>query len=202
VEALVETVKLLVTRPNEAFERAREKGDYVSPLAYALICGFVAAVAGALWNVLFNQAMLATLPPEMKESMGKFYSFGMLPVVVIITLAAMVIGIFIWAGLVHLSLSIVGGLANSTAGFEGTFRACCYGYTAQLANVVPMVGGLVAVVWWYVLCAIGLIKLHKASTGQAVAAVLIPLAVCCVCIGVGAALMGATIAAILSGAQH
>ena len=70
VEALVETVKLLVTRPNEAFERAREQGDYFSPLAYALICGFVAAVAGALWNVLFNQAMLATLPPEMQEGMA------------------------------------------------------------------------------------------------------------------------------------
>ena len=50
--SLMETAKLLVTAPGEAFARAREKGDYGSPLIFAII--FI--------SVLFSLAALLGLP--------------------------------------------------------------------------------------------------------------------------------------------
>ena len=79
-------------------------------------------------------------------------------------------------------LVIVGGLEKSTAGFEGTFRVVSYATIAQLANVIPIAGGLISLVWSLILAILGVQKLHDTPQGKAVLAVLIPAIFCCVCI--------------------
>ena len=74
---------------------------------------------------------------------------------------------------------IVGG-ANMD--FETTYRTCCYcGGSTSILGILPLCGGLIALIWQIVALIIGLSKTHETSTGKAVAAVLIPSAVCCVC---------------------
>src|SRR6266542_3106443 len=97
--------------------------------------------------------------------------------------------------ILHFCCMLVGALQNSRSGFEGSLRAVCYSEVSSLASVIPVVGGLIAIVWWIVLAVQGVERLHRTTSGKAVAAVLIPVVVCCgglLLIGlvVGAAILG------------
>ena len=78
VGSLVETVKQLVTRPVETMDSAREKGDYGSPLLFAVVFMVIGAFFSALWSLLGPgpDAMMSQLegiegiPPELLEAIG------------------------------------------------------------------------------------------------------------------------------------
>jgi hypothetical protein len=87
-----------------------------------------------------------------------------------------IIGVFIYAAILHLMLMIVGGAHN---GFEATVRVVCYAQTAQLANIIPFCGGIVALVWQIILFVIGFATAHRTTQGKAILAVVLPLVLCC-----------------------
>jgi hypothetical protein len=203
--ALVETVKLLVTSPGQAYAMTREKGDYGSPLIFAVIFFIFGAILSGLWQLAFGPApwleYIEQMPPEMREAMAGAGTGGPVGLVVGIVLTPLIgiVALFIWSGIVHLVLQLLGGLRDSTAGFEGTFRAIAYSSVSQIAYLVPLVGPLLGVVWSIVLNVIGLSTLHRTSQGKALAAVLIPVLLCCCLIAAVFAMMGAAIGAALSG---
>ncbi len=84
---------------------------------------------------------------------------------------------FIFGGLVHMSLMLVGGAKKT---FETTFRVISFsqGSSAPL-QLVPCCGGLVALVWCLVANCIGIARTHEIDTGRATLAVLLPVIVCC-----------------------
>jgi hypothetical protein len=148
---------------------------------------------GQLWGMLFNASMFSMFPGEMGDQMGAMAatSIGAFIGTLILAPIFVAIGLFIWSGLLHLCVMLVGGLGESTSGFEGTFRVVSYVTVAQFANIIPVVGGLIALVWSIILGVIGLTDLHRTTQGKATAAILIPIALCCVC----AMVLGATLAA-------
>jgi hypothetical protein len=186
--ALFETVKLFVTSPTEAYARARERGDYMAPLLYAVLIGWVMGIIGQLWSLLFQGAWMSMMPADFRDQMG---AMGMgasnaagFVLGLILTPLIIVIVLFVWSGIVHLFLMMLGGHQQSASGYEGTFRTVAYAQTASLAQIIPVFGGLIAFVWSIVLVVIGLVRMHRTSQGKAVGAVLLPIALCCVCIGV------------------
>jgi hypothetical protein len=203
--ALFETVKLFVTSPTEAYARAKERGDYLSPLLFAVIIGWVMGIIGQLWNLLFQGAWLSMIPADFRDQMGAMgmgaSSAAGFVLGLILTPVIIVVVVFIWSGIVHLFLMMLGGHKQSASGFEGTFRAIAYAQTASLAQIIPIpvIGGLIALVWSIVLYVIGLVRMHRTSTGKAAGAVLLPIVLCCVCIGLGAVLIGILGASALSG---
>jgi hypothetical protein len=96
---------------------------------------------------------------------------------------------------------VVGAFKDSTAGFEGTLRAVSYASVGSLAQIVPFVGGMISTVWTIVLSIIGIVALHKATQGKAAAAVLLPIALCCVCGIVAALVGGAALFSLIAGQQ-
>ena len=70
---------------------------------------------------------------------------GFVATVILAPILVIVI-LFIWSGIVHLCLMLVGGTGSSTSGFEGTFRAISYAQVASLAQIVPVAGGLIGIV--------------------------------------------------------
>lgn len=193
--ALIETAKGLITAPGRAFAEMREKGDYASPILFAVIIGTVGAVINQIWNLVFGASFVDMMPPEMQSQWGEFMAPGVGSVVINIVLAPLyvLIGLFIGSAIYHLFLLMVGGTKESTAGFEGTVRAVSYGSVANIAMIIPIVGSVVAVVWSIVLYVIGLSRVHHTSTGKALAAVLLPLLLCCVCL----IILGMTVGAAL-----
>lgn len=189
VTALVETAKLFALRPAEAWRRTPGSGDYFAPLVYGLALSWVGAVFSTVWSRMLTAPWIAFLPPEARRMMGDGLAAGALSSVGILLVypALFAIGIFIGTGIFHVCLMVVGGLTNSRAGFEGTFRASAYSSVADLANAVPFFGGLVAAVWKIYLVVVGVVAIHRTTTGKALTAALIPVAVCCLCVGIGIA---------------
>jgi hypothetical protein len=95
----------------------------------------------------------------------------------ILTPLFLVLGSFIGAGILHLSLMLCQGAKQP---FETTFRTYCYasGAAAPL-QFVPICGAYAAGIWALVCLCIGIAKAHEINTGRAVLAVLLPTIVCC-----------------------
>lgn len=202
--SLVETAKGLITAPGAAYAQMREKGDYGSPIVFAVILGTLGNIIGQIWNLAFGAVWVGFLPPDARSQIGPMLETNVVATVVSIVLAPVfvVIGLFLFAALYHLFLLIVGGTRDSSAGFEGTVRAVGYGHVSYLAYLIPVVGPPIGFVWGAVLAAIGLSRAHHTSGGKAAAAVLLPWLVCCVCIGIAAFTMGASILAAIGAANQ
>jgi hypothetical protein len=196
LEALYETAKLVVTAPTEAFRRMSITADLGRPLLYAILLGWVGIIAGQLYSIALRGVTANLLPFQSAE--GLAMGTGVSIAVMVLAPVFVLLGIFIWAAIVHLFLMMVGG-ANS--GFGATVRVMCYSTTAQLAQIVPLCGGIIGSVWAIVLEIIGLAQAHRTSQGKAALAVLLPLVLCCVCIAIVVAMFGAAIMAAVRNAQ-
>jgi hypothetical protein len=156
----------------------RQSGDSTSPLLFGTaICWLSMAVQGILFRLIAAPA----LPAFLGRRFGTLNRFGGMGLAVRLIIAPLIIVIvlFLGAAILHLCCMLVGALQNSTSGFEGTLRAVCYSEVSSLASIIPVVGGLIGVIWWMVLAVQGVQRLHQTTSGKAVAAVLIPVVVCC-----------------------
>jgi hypothetical protein len=196
LEALYETAKLFVRVPTEAFRRMSVTADLGRPLLYAILLGWLGIIAGQLYSIALRGVTANLLPFQSAE--GLAMGTGVSIAVMVLAPIFVLLGIFIWAAIVHLFLMMVGG-ANS--GFGATVRVMCYSTTAQLAQIVPLCGGIIGSVWAIVLEIIGLAQAHRTTQGKAALAVLLPLVLCCVCVAIVVALFGAAILAAIRSAQ-
>ena len=181
VSAFCQTVAMILTRPVEAFTAMRIEGGFGDPLLFGVIGGSIGAMVWFLLSLaLHSFGMFATLSSQqnsLDRMLGAGLSGAFLVVRLILTPLFIALGLFIWAGLVHICLMMAGG-ANKT--FETTFRALSYAYGAtSLFVIVPCCGGVIALIWGLVADCIGISRAHETDTGRAAMAVLIPLVVCC-----------------------
>lgn len=196
-DGLFETVKLLTTSPGEAFRRMPVTGGIGRPVFYAIAVGWVSIAFAVFWNMLLQGMWLPFLESaEDLAGMGAMYGltvgWGLL--MVVLAPLFVVIGVFIAAAILHLMLLIVGG---ATSGFEATVRVVCYTQTAQLAGIIPLCGGIVALIWTVILYVTGFSIAHRTTQGKAIVAVLLPIVLCCV-MGVIFALVAGGLAALIS----
>jgi hypothetical protein len=175
INAFVETLVMVLTKPDQAFRIMKTEGGMVEPFIYALI----GAGAGAIVAFIFSLALQSMgIFANQRHTFGVLAGLGVGSVLVIILLPILIaIGLFIGAAIVHLCLMIVGG-ANKT--FETTFRVIAFsqGSTGPL-QMIPFCGGIIAGIWALVVNCIGLARAHETSTGRAVFAIFLPLIVCC-----------------------
>lgn len=195
--ALIETVKLVIKSPREAFARAERTGDYVSPILFAVILGWLGTLVSLVWQMLFGSLnMLSMMGNHEGAGTQMAITGGVLLAIALLSPIFILIALFIGAGILHLCLMLVKGLDDSQTGFEGTMRAVSYSGVAQLAQVIPFFGGLISAAWAIALYIIGFTAVHRTTTQKAVIAVLLPVLLCCVCfgilmvLGVGSALVG------------
>jgi hypothetical protein len=202
LESLFETAKLFITAPADAFARVSTTGGLGRPIAWAIIFGWVGIIAGQVYNLAFGGSWMRLIPnmPRSEElAASGAFNFGVALGIMVFAPLLILIGLFVWAAIVHLFLLLLGG-ANS--GFDGTVRVLCYASTVQIAQVVPLCGGFVAAVGALILEVIGLAIIHRTTQGKAAGAVLIPVAICCVCAVVLAIAFGAAIVGLIAAAAH
>jgi hypothetical protein len=185
--AFIETLAMVLTKPDLAFRTMKTEGGLAEPLIYALIGGCVGGIVSLLFSLGLQSMGLFTGPRDAFAVMAGV-GIGSIAFIVLIPIF-IVVGLFIGAAIVHLCLMIVGGANKS---FEVTFRVIAFsqGSTGPL-QMIPVCGGLIAGVWALVVNCIGLARAHETSTGRAVLAVLLPLVVCCGGAIVLAAMFGA-----------
>jgi hypothetical protein len=172
--AFIETLKMVLTRPAEAFSVMKREGGLGEPLIYALIGGCVGGIVSALFSLAFQSiGLFADKNNSLAAMTGMGIGFG----AVILVPLGIVIVLFIWSGLAHLCLMLFGGANQS---FETTFRVFAFTQgSAGPLQIIPLCGGVISFVWAVVCNCIGLARAQETDTGRAVLAVFSPLIVCC-----------------------
>ncbi len=172
--AFVETMMMILSKPSQAFSIMRLEGGLSGPLLYAAIGGGIGVI---IWFIFSSILTSMGLFAHREDAFGSMLGMSANIFVFCWRLVGIVIGPFIFAGLVHLSLMLIGGAKKT---FEATFRVIAFtqGATAPL-QLVPCCGGLIAVVWCIVANCIGIARAHDIDTPKATLAVFLPLIVCC-----------------------
>jgi len=172
--AFIETLTMVLTRPAEAFSVMKREGGLGEPLIYALIGGCVGGIVSFLFQLGFQSIGLFT---DKNNSLAAMTGMGIGLGSIILVPLFIVIFLFVWSGLAHLCLMIVGG-ANQP--FETTFRVFAFTQgSAGPLQIIPLCGGVISGVWAIVCNCIGLARAQETDTGRALLAVLSPLIVCC-----------------------
>ncbi len=193
-ESLVETAKRFLSRPVEAYESMPVTPQLARPIAWIVIFGWIGIIASQIWSILLRTTVMSLLPQ--REGMSGFVAPIAVSVVFMVLAPILVlIGLFVWSAIVHLFLLMLGGAGS---GFTATVRVICYAHTTDVLQVVPFCGGLIAGVWGIVLSVLGLAVAHRTTRGKALLAVLLPLALCCVCVVAIVAIFGTAMFAALS----
>lgn len=195
--ALLENLKLFVVNPAAAYDVTLRRGDFLSPLLFAVIVGWFGALIGQIWQFLLQGSMLEMMPSELRDQLSLYMATTpiSLAISMILTPVFLVVGLFIWSLIHHVSLMLVGALGESDSGFEGTFRVNSYAYVVQLAAIVPLLGWLITFVWYVVLQTIGAARIHRTTPGRALIGALLPLIACCLCVGLSILMFSAMLAA-------
>ena len=174
LNALIETLQMVLSRPVAAFKAMKREGGLGEPLLYAIIGG----TFGGVFALTYNFALRSFTPFGDRHN-ALAHLFGGLSWIFLLVLTPLfvVIGVFVASAILHVCLMIVGGAKQS---FENTFRVVCFaeGSVSPLL-VIPFCGGLIVGIWKVILYCIGLARAHETDTGRAVIAVLLPLVVCC-----------------------
>jgi hypothetical protein len=199
VEALIQTIRLLVTDPSNAFSRLRADGDLTSPILFGLILSWAGVLLSQVWQLMFG-GLLGSMMSGMEGLEGAFGPSGAGGIIgtLFVWPVIFVVFLFISAGILHLCLMIVGATADSPTGFEGTLKVVSYSQVAGVASIVPLVGGFLFAIWALILEVIGSALVHRTTQGRALMGVLIPVLVCCTCGVLVAVLFGAMIAAFIA----
>ena len=79
-------------------------------------------------------------------------------------------------------LLLIGGARH---GFEATFRVVGYLQATTILKLIPIVGGLIGVVYGLILTVIGIAAAHRIPEGKAALAVFLEIVLVCCCCGLG-----------------
>ena len=191
LDGFFQTVILFITRPDEAFARVSPTG-IGRPFFYAVVMAWIEALAFVAYWVILEFPFVAFSLPDLDEAIAEAaISTGVMVLIVagvIVLLPLFVaVGLAVHTCILHLMLLIVG---EGKGGFETTVRALCYAHTADLANLIPICGGLVSLVWFVALQIVGVSRCHRCSYGKAALAVFLPILLCCSCLTVAVTLLG------------
>lgn len=180
-KAFVDTARVLLMKPSEAFVLMKREGGLTDPLLFALIGG----CAGTIVSALFQIGLQSILGAGGSDNVIVMFGMGAVVGFLLLTPLFMAAGIFIGSAILHLCLMLLGG-ANKP--FETTFRVVCFSCgAAYLFSIIPFCGGYITPIYNIVLNCIGISRAHETTMGKAVLAVLLPLIVCC---GIFAVLTG------------
>lgn len=184
IEGAVETVKAVLQQPSATFSRMKREGGLGNPLGYALLLGSVGSYIACVYNLVLRHFGIGSSnfgnikPSEFERLLmtNEGLAYALIGALFFVPIF-IVLGSFLNSAITHLCLLMLGGAKQP---FETTYRVICYslGSTAIL-QVIPFCGGAICGVWNLVCICIGLARAHEISTGKAVAAVLLPIIVCC-----------------------
>ncbi len=181
------------------------QGGVGGPLLYGVLLGYLAAVAGAVYNLAFGAAAArwlpsqSDMPPYLEEIVQNAGSVFGLIMTLLFGWVGVIIFLFVAAGLFHLVLMLLGGAQGD---FEVSFRVVCYAQATELFKLLPLCGWPISMVYSLVLTIIGLSEGHGISRGKAAAAVLLPLLLCCCCLPLGFAALSTLLAGLVGGMGH
>lgn len=186
VSSFWETAKLVIGSPNVAFNNVSRQGGLGDPLLFAVAGGFCGALINAVYNSLFQIVLLGFVAGAADGGAEAGAGIGFQVALQFVAAffggtIAVIFGVFVSAGLYHLFLWVLKG-ANHP--FEATFRVVAYVTGAvSLLQVIPICGQYVYTFVGLVYMIVGLQPVQQTTVGKAAGAVLLPVVVCLLLVG-------------------
>ncbi|MCW3133001.1 MAG: YIP1 family protein [Methanophagales archaeon] len=174
VLSIGERIKGFLFSPSATFDASKEDtiGDALK--YFVVILAIFAVIVSVLIAVLFSwfagMLGMSRIPTmALGAAMGPLLAVGAF----ICVLVGGIIGVFIDGLWLHIWVYLVGG----RNGVGQTIKALMYGATpSYLLGWIPIVG-IIGVIWALIVGTIGVRQLHELSTGKAVLAVIIAIAI-------------------------
>ena len=170
-----ETIRLVLLEPSKAFSEMRRDGIVSAMIFYGILNS-----VGTLLTLAYQAGLLAVTGTLTAHNGGADVLVPQaiqLVVQAVLTPFLVVLGSFIYAGVLHLSLMVCGGAKQQ---FEATYRTYAYATGAvSVFYVIPIVSFLIIMVWGMVALVIGMARTHQISIGKSLLAVFLPTIVCC-----------------------
>lgn len=169
-KALGKTWFNVIFHPKQFFTNMPITGGLGRPLLFGLIWGSLAIIIAGIINILLQGAGV-TPPAVGPEVPPKAVMVTTYIVLIILAPLLVTIGLFVGAGIYHVSVLIFGG----RKGFQPTFRVVCYANSISIFNVVPFLGAVFVTVYSIILFCLGFKRAHGISTVKAAFAALLPM---------------------------
>ncbi|MBW1729459.1 MAG: zinc-ribbon domain-containing protein [Deltaproteobacteria bacterium] len=167
-QAASQTFKGVMFAPDKLFSQLSFEAGKKEPLAFGLLAGSIGSMFGFFWQLVLVSLGVVAFGPPILGHLGMWFIFLMMIVIVPILV---LVGLYVYAGVLHLLLLIVRGAQN---GFEATFRVVCFSQATQILGIVPFLGGWVAGIWQLIVQIVGLKEIHETSYLRVIIAFLIP----------------------------
>jgi hypothetical protein len=177
--AFFRTMKQVLFSPTAFFRNMSVDKGMGSPLLYGVIISFFGTTIGLLEQFALSGFMGSSSHVEGVGGVN-FFQTAFLLIYAFFLPIIIAIGLFIGSAIFHICLLIVGA---GKRGFEATFRVLSYASSSQAFALVPFVGGFIIVIYNLVLWTIGFRESHHTTTGRAFIAVLLPVIIISLLIG-------------------
>jgi len=160
IESWIGCWKEVILRPKEFFDVMPTDGGYRNPLFFALVCWVIGGILSAAVRVA--------------------------PASIILFPIAALVGLFIMSVILYLSATLI---VKGTGSFEGTFRVGSYTSVLSVLTWIPIIGPLIGLYGIYLLV-VGIERVHKLTTREAIIAVILPIIVLTLLFGLIALAVG------------
>lgn len=177
-KALAKTVKEVLSKPGDFFNRLSLSNSLLEPFSFYFILTSTITILSYVHTTLLRGKPLMPASPLLI-----FFPFAMMLIIISM-------GIFLTTLCVHLSVIILRGTPN----YRSTFHVLCYASSATIFLIIPWVGGLISTIWALVTGIIGLKRFHSLGTFRSF------LAYCC--LPLFAAIVGITLILLITLLPH
>ena len=170
INQIIQKIKGFLLKPVETFQKSR--GDDVVPVIAYFV--FLLIVNGILWAlVMASRVMMHPLLTIAR------YDPGTEPVLVFIIVLILVIVLQLFFILIFgLWLHLFADITGARKGIVQTEKAVIFGSTPLLLlGWIPVIGTIIGGIWSIILTIIGLRELHGITTGKAILAFVLSLAI-------------------------
>jgi hypothetical protein len=174
-----ETLKQVTLKPGEFFSNLAPSHFMGAAIGFAILAGTPGQIAAVITSNLGNALLFDALGLDLNSAYGNdpisemFRPGGPANIVIGVVMApiGVLMNAMIYGLLGHLGLMIVGG-ANKK--MEASLKVACYAAAINFWMIIPLpyLIQMVVGIWWMVVLAIGLMKMHNTSGVKAAFAVL------------------------------
>lgn len=166
-QGFFQTIKAAMFNPTAFFQSMPVVGGTLKPLTFCLLIAELQAISQFLMLMVGGGlgSADATGMSGLFMGVGSFFMLVFYPLMY----AAL---LYISAGANHLFLML---FQSASRGFEGTFRAVCYGSAPMILSLLPFIGPVIGGFWGLVTTIIAYKCIHQATYPRVVAAILAPI---------------------------
>lgn len=127
-------------------------GGIGRPLFFYVLLGFFQTLMDRLWFTLSLQAVTSMNDPSVQDVFGSMTQNTSLPLAIVLSPFMLILQLFFFAGVFFLMVRLV---QPDRADFPVILRVIAYSAAPTILCVVPLVGPIIASVWFAVVCLAG-----------------------------------------------